>query len=443
MNRLYTTILKIILLPLADKALKTSISSKLNQIKQMQKLSSEEINSWQNIKLQELIKHAYKHTKYYKNLFDSLQIKQDSIKTVKDLQKLPILTKQDIINNYKDLIPDNLKTIPHKQSSTGGSSGDPLKFLLDYNSWSYSNANTIYNWEKTGYKYGNTHIALGSTSLFIDKETSFKHKIYYKLKNKVGLNGVNMSSEVCKEYVSLIRKKKIFYIYGYASSIYLLAKWVIENKEDVSIKVCFTTSEILTSSFKETILRAFNCKILDCYGASDGGITAFDHLGGYFEVGYNCILRLDENETSNQGSALLTDLLNYAMPLINYKLGDELVLNDKKNSKHTYNGQTINQVIGRTSDLIQLSNGNILTGPGFTILFKDIPVDYYCIEKVNDNTIKCYIKKLSNYKSTHEEIINSTFKKHMGINTNFSIEYTDNIKYSSSGKRLYFIDNSK
>ena len=71
-----------------------------------------------------------------------------------------------------------------------------------------------------------------------------------------------------------------------------------------------------------------------------------------------------------------------------------------------HNGQAINKVFGRTSDVIRLENGRVLTGPGFTILFKDMPVEAYSIEKNGENSIKCYIKRQTDYN-----------KKHAGIET--------------------------
>lgn len=435
-------ILKYFILPLADFTMHTKISAYHRQIKKMQKLSSEEINIWQNKHLHKLIHHAYYQTEYYQTLFDNKNIKPDDIQTIHDLKRLPILAKSDIRNNFEKLIPRNIKQIPHKETSTGGSTGDPMSYLLDLRSWSFSNANNVINWEKAGYRYGEKYIAMGSTSLFVDKKPSLKHRLYYNLKNKIGLNGVNMSAEVCENYIELIKKEKIKFLYGYASAIYILAKWVIKNNGNVNIKSCFTTSEMLTKQYRKTIFDAFHCKIVDCYGAHDGGITAFAHRENHFEVNYNSLVRLDDSGQNGIGSALLTDLLNYAMPLINYKLGDELLIDNKQNEEYNYNGQIINQVIGRTSDVLQLSNGNILTGPGFTILFKDIPVEYYCIEKSAIDSLTCWIIKLPEFNSSHEKTIFQTLKKQAGENILIKIKHTNKPFLSKSGKRQYMVNNS-
>jgi len=425
MNAINHHFIKSIILPLADKAMKTNIAASYKLIKLLQKCSKDEIMQWQNEQLQKLVEHTCQHSPYYSNIFKLHGIAPERIKTFEDLNSA--------------IRSDAVGTVPNKKSATGGSTGDPMKYLLDHRSWSFSNANNIINWEKTGYRYGDKYIALGSTSLFVNNKSSLKHRIYYRIKNKIGLNGVNMSDEVCSSYVSFIKSKKVKFIYGYASAIYLLAKYCVKTNLNLDIKACFPTSEVLTDLFRQTIEDAFRCTIVDCYGAHDGGITAFAHNKGFFEVGYSCMVTVEKPNSDGVGPALVTDLFNYAMPLINYKLGDEILIDEARNKYYGYNGQIINQVLGRTSDIMELENGNTLTGPGFTILFKDLPVEHYCIEKIGKNAIKCNIVKLNDYTTEHENIVRSTFSKQMGKNTEFSIEYTTEIPLSNSGKRRYFM----
>jgi phenylacetate-CoA ligase len=433
---------KNIILPIADVIIGTSVYENYKHIKRLSKTSKDDITKWQNDALIKLVSHAYYNTKYYYNLFNKLNLKPTDIKRAEDLVKLPILTKQDIRENYDDLVPSNINKIKHKRASTGGSTGEPLVYLLDYKSWSFTTAANIFYWEKTGYRYGDKYVALGSSSLFVEKKKSLLHSVYFKFKNKFGLSGVNLSDEACKAHIDFIRETKIRYIYGYASAIYLLALYVKKESIKVNIKAVFPTSEILTDKYRETISEAFNCQIIDCYGARDGGVVAYSFVPNCYEVGYNCIVRIDNAAQIGQGSALLTDLFNYAMPLINYQIGDELIINRDDNNCNDYNGQIINKVLGRSSEIIRLENGSILTGPGFTILFKDIPVEYYCIEKTGVNTITCYIKKLNEYNSNHESLIQSTLAKHMGSDSSLLIVYTDQVKYSKSGKRIYFVSSN-
>lgn len=436
MSNIRPFVLKKILIPVSDIVMKTALIKSYNQLKFMYSYSSDEIKHWQNEQLNKLLNYAYKHTKYYNRLFTKERLLPNDIKSISDLERLPVLTKDIIRNNFTDIISDNIYSRPSIKSATGGSSGDPLIYYQDNLSWSMCNANNILNWEKTGYKFGDKYIALGSTSLFVKKTVSFKHKIYYRLKGKIGLNGINMSRKICDDYIDLIKNSKIRYIYGYASAIYLLAKHILEHNKNLTILACFPTSEMLTDQYRNTIQEAFRCKILDCYGANDGGITAFAHKKDYYEVGYNCLMRIQDINKRNHGPILVTDLFNFSMPFINYKLGDEIQIDYEKNRNHQYNGQIINKVLGRTSDIIQLENGHTLTGPGFTILFKELPIEHYYIHKTGINTIECLIIKLPGFTQSHEDIIRSTFNKHAG--TNINIVYTTKIPLTESGKRKYF-----
>lgn len=437
MSKINSFFLKNIVLPLGDLIMKTNIYSSLKINYKLSNRTKEEIKDWQLNELKKILTHAYKNTVYYKKIFDQINFKPYNIQSIEELSIIPVLTKKIIRENFNDLIPTNIGNIPHIKQSTGGSSGTPLVFLLDKNSWSFTNANTIFSWEKSNFNYGQKYIALGSTSLFLNKKKSLKHLIFYKLKNKIGLNGVNMSPEVCANYFQIIKNKKIKYIYGYASSIYLLADFAIKNNIKTNIKICFPTSEILTDNYRETIQKAFNCKIIDCYGASDGGITAFSYKKGYYEVGYNTIVN-QIDITNNSGKIILTDLFNYAMPLINYELGDNVLIDSEKNINYNYNGQIINKINGRVSDVLHLGNGAILTGPGFTILFKDLPVLSYRIEKINDFHIKCFVRKMDSFSSEHEEKIIETLKYQCGLDIQISIEYINQEEISANGKSLYF-----
>jgi len=424
-----------LIFPLGDIVLKTKLSFYYRKIKELRKYSADDIVNWQNQQLRKLIFHAYGCTVYYKDLFDSLGLCPQDISCREDLKKLPALSKDIIINNYEKFIPTNIDKIPHKIAFTGGSTGMPLKYLHDNKAWSYSTANTLLNRENMGWYIGDKHIVLGSSSLNISSKHTLKHKIYYFLKGKIGLSGVNLSDEVCEKYLKIIEEKKIRHIYGYASAVYLLADFALRSNRKIIIDGCYTTSEKLSDLFRLTINEAFNCKILDEYGANDGGITAFNYGDGLFQVGYNSIFNSSDAE---QFPLLLTDLTNYAFPLINYEVGDYISLHANDSHVSNYNGQVFKNLLGRTSDVIYLENGCKITGPGFTVLFNNMPVEYYCLKKESTNHLICYIKRRSNYQQKHEVEIKSHIMNQIG-DAHLEIKYSDEVFYTTSGKRAYFI----
>jgi phenylacetate-CoA ligase len=435
-------ILKNVILPLADMSMGTELVKTYHQIKDMNTWTRSDIEQWQNAQLRKLITHVYRNVAYYRSLMEELKLTPDDFRTKDDLEKLPVTTKAIIKKNYPNFIPKNLKKIPHMNSSTGGSTGEPLKFKSDLRLWSFINAHKIFSWEKVGYQYGDKVLTLGSTSLFSNDKPTLKRKIYNQLRGYYPRNGVNLSDAVCQEYVDLIRKNNIWYLYGYASSLFLLASYCEKYNIQLSMGACFPTSEILTDTYREILSRVFNCKVMDSYGARDGGITSFEISRNRHHIGYNSIIEIYDQFSPTGGKLLATDLYNYSFPFIRYEIGDEVeMLDNQQLSDSDYNGQIITEILGRITEIIKLENGNVLTGPGFTILFRNLNVLGYRIQKIGEMHIVCEIIKGEDYSVHEEKLIQDTIIRHAGDNCIVDLVYKEKFELAPSGKRNYFISN--
>lgn len=423
-----------IALSLGDKFLGTNVIKWYKEIKAMQHWSKEEIVNWQNRKFKLLVKHAYDNVIFYKALFDKSKLNPKDFSDISQISVLPIITKKIIKENFERLNAKNKNEYLHKRSATGGSTAEPLIFFRDYNSWSFTTALSMIYWEKLGYKLGDKFAAFGSSNIIPNKKLSIKHKLFYKLKGKISLEGINFNEEVIMNHITVIKKQKVEFLYGYSSALYLLAKFILETKVDIKIKGCISTSELLLHEYRDTIEKAFNCKILDAYGAGDGGITAFNYDGNYFEVGYNSIIEIDKKENRR---ILTTDLLNFSMPFIRYEVGDSAEENEENFKK--FNGQTLGKLYGRVPNVLKFNNGKELIAPAFTVLFSDVNVDAYRFIKIDDDVLKIEIKKSDYYTSDNEITILNALKNHIGSEIKIIIDYKQDFEFQNSGKRNYFI----
>jgi phenylacetate-CoA ligase len=164
---------------------KTNILKKYLLIKKLVKKNHRDIQNWQTIELKKIVAHFYYHSSFYRSLMNSNNLTPDSIQKISDIEKLPILTKNDYHKyNFEDIIPQNIKSIRYKKNYTGGSTGDPLSYLIDYNSLSMNIAFSVWGWENHGYKFGYNHIALGGSSINPDYSPSLKSKLFNKVRGK-------------------------------------------------------------------------------------------------------------------------------------------------------------------------------------------------------------------------------------------------------------------
>lgn len=435
MSKLKEKIILSTILPLAEKAVGTCACKWYKTIREMNTWSATQIQEWQNQQLSLLIHQAYNHTVYYREIMDQLGLTPNDIRTKEDLKKLPILTKEIIRERYDDLVADNASNFRFRKDHTGGTTGSPMNYLCDENVWGYVTANKMVSWSTTSYCYGDKFIALGSAALF-RKKPSIKRRIYDRIRAEIALNSMNLSDEICAKYVRRIQREQIHYIYGYATAIYVLAQYVKRTNSRVDIRGAFTTSENLTEQYRAIIEEAFGCRVMDCYGARDAGVTAYEVLPSKYFLGYISMAETVNEFAPNSGTLLSTNLINYCFPMIRYNFGDDATLT---NDASIYNGQLITKIWGRTSDVIRLSNGHNLTAPGFTILMLNFDVRAFQIRKVSDKEIVMMIQPIPELFNTKQE--SSLLKEleyFVGEGCKVSIEKVEHFEALANGKHRFF-----
>ena len=439
MSRLKEFALLHCLFPIGDKVMGTCVMKWYKRISQMNQWSRQEIREWQNEELRKFVNHAYKHTVYYRKLFDNLGLTPDDIQCKEDLVKIPVMTKEIVNENYEALIPDNLNQFKYRLSRSGGTTGVPVQYYCDENVWGYVTAARIYYWKKTDYHYGDAFIALGSASLFSQKPT-FARRLYDRMRNEHPLNCVNLTDGICAEYCEYIKAHHIHFIYGYAAAIYMFAVYVKEHQVDVGgIKRVFTTSENLTDKYREVIEDAFHCKVMDCYGARDAGITAYEVAPHAYNIGYNTLVEIDNEIADNVGSVISTNFLNFSFPLLRYQFGDEAELYSE-NDVNDYNGQRFKGLLGRSSHVLRLENNHKLTATGISMIMKEFDIVAFDIRKTGENKVLLRIQAIPDkYSEQQESLIIKTLKKYLGDDCELTIEKVSEFEPNKNGKRTYFM----
>lgn len=429
-----------IVLPLAEKMIGSCATKWLKQFKTMSSWTQEEVQTWQNERLQALVKHVYEHTIYYRRVFDERGLTPNDIQCIDDLKKLPIINKEIAIAHYDEIVPDNLFAFRYRKRKTGGTTGEPMHYLMDENNWGCTSAAKIMAWTTTSYRYGDKFVAMGSASLF-SKKPSLPRRIYDKIRNEYALNAVNLTDELCEKYVAFIIDKKIRFLYGYAASIYIFTSYVAKHGIDLKqIEAVFTTSENLTDAYRELIENTYDCRVMDCYGANDAGVTAYEISRHSYHVGYNALCEIINPIEENTGSLLTTNLVNYTFPLLRYQFGDEVELLPKVDEKE-YNGQVIRRVLGRTSDVMRLENGHNMTATGFSMIMKEFDVVAFYFNKTGVNEVTLTVQAIPDkYTTEQEKEIRNTIQRYIGDDATLIIKYVEKFEPLWNGKRRYFMN---
>lgn len=381
--------------------------------------SIKELELQQNESLERLMSFCFDYVPYYQKLFKSLQLTKTDLKNVKDLEKLPILTKEQIKNNKESFFPTNTKK-DFINGSTGGSTGAPLKYRMSRECYERGVALLLKGWGSAGYKLGDRIAIIAGASLVSNKET-VKKKLQNAVMNFRQFSSYGMDSKILNKYLINMNQFRPLFIRGYASSLYILAKHVKENniRINFSLKGVFSTAEVLTIKQRELIEKVFHVKVFDNYGLNDGGISAYEcdeHDGMHIDYERSILQTVDDSGevvTGRIGKIIATSLYNYAMPFIRYDTGDLGIIDDMNTCSCGNIHPLLKQVYGRTTDYLKLNN-KIIGSPVLTVLMGKVDLEHYQIIQKTFNEIDINYVNKSLLSSSDEELIRKSFIEHVG-----------------------------
>ncbi|MGD0494751.1 MAG: hypothetical protein ABSB28_01770 [Candidatus Bathyarchaeia archaeon] len=349
------------------------------ELSRNQWLKETELQKLQEKRLRAIVKHAYENVPLFRRKFDRAGLKPTSVQGLEDLTKLPLTTKQEI----RAGIPH--ESISKKQDfneylcvSTSGTSGGPMPVFYDDRFMEYSVANWYFRkynaigikpWEKVmrveysmpeptvlhGKKKEENHefkprsitrTALGTTSYGLLQRR--QATVYIKH------GGEDVLPQIVKFKPSLLRAN--------SSYLRLIAETMADRGISLNPKAVRTSGEVTDESAREYLESAFGCKVFDEYSTWDSGHGAWQckkregyHVDADFLIME--ILRNGEPAAPGEhGEIVVTGLLNYAMPLIRYRVGDVGIMDDEKCSCGR-GFPLLKSIEGRIVDCFTLPNG--------------------------------------------------------------------------------------
>lgn len=371
--------------------------------------------------LKRMISFCYDNVPYYQELFKTLGMTKNDFNSIEDLEKLPILSKLQIKKEIGKFWPNKFKQA-YIDKSSGGSTGVPLKYRLSHECYERGFALHFRGFGFAGYNLGDKMAVVAGASLVaISDKEAIKKRIQDYVMNFHCYSSYGMDSKTLDGYFTDLNKWKPFYFYGYASSLFLLAKYISENNLVLKFhpKNIFSTSEVLLKQQREVIEHVFQTKVFDTYGVNDGGLSAFEccvHDGMHMDYERSIIQTVDDQGkvvTGQIGRIIGTSLYNYAMPFIRYETGDLGLIDADSSCACGCKRPLLKQVYGRTTDYLKL-NEKIIGSPVLTVLMGKVSLENYQIVQVNSNTINIkYVNSLP-LDSKDSIFIEKSFFEHVG-----------------------------
>lgn len=384
--------------------------------------------SWVQEKFKEIKQHAIWQTDYYKNY------------TVDDV--FPVMDKITLIENYTACTAKSGYNKPLHVSSTSGSTGTPFSVIQDYKKRNRTIADLKVFGELCDYPSHERMVffRIISEKLHRTPEQENEENIYY-------IDSSNLSGSALETMYFALLEKKPRIVFSYSSTLVKLAEYISERKlstSTFSMKSVLTGGEGISENDRMFLSEIFGCKVYRRYSDMELGILGQDmgdggsyilNWGSYY---FEC-LRLNSDDPAENGEIgriVITDLFNYAFPMIRYDTGDLGAMGIGSNGL-----PCLTEIHGRVRDCIYSVSGDLISPAKIfvTMWGAEYIKQWQFIQEGKTE----YILKLNcTQKTTFTDLIQK-IKGVLGEEANIKICLVDEIPVASSNKRRAVICNYK
>ena len=356
-----------IVYPLHERLMKRPTFAYLESLERSQWLSRGEIERLQADKLTALLRVAAQHSPWHAERLHAagFNVSKDEL-SLEDLRRLPTMTKRDARGNLDRI---RWSGVPGGafQYNTGGSSGEPLVFYYGRLRQASDAAGRIRARRWWGVEPGDPEVYLWGAPVELQKTDRVK-TLRDRMLNQLVLNAFEMSESNMDAYLDAVQAFGSKCIYGYASSVALLAARASARGIRLhlpKLRVVCTTGEPLYPHQRALIEKTFGVPAANEFGSRDIGFTAHETPEHQLLLMSESIILevLDRDgrpvPAGTLGEAVMTGLCSDAQPFIRYRTGD-MVRMSPEGSRDGRGLHVLSEVMGRTTDFVVRADGTIM-----------------------------------------------------------------------------------
>jgi phenylacetate-coenzyme A ligase PaaK-like adenylate-forming protein len=418
-----------------------------DELKRSQWLTSPELRELQERKLRKLVHHAYHHVAYYRDAMDERGLRPEDIATLDDLSKLPLLDKDDVREGlYFDLLSDNHDKRRILKVTTSGSTAEPFVCYADQHQLEIRWAATQRSLEWTGYRFGDRQARLWHQTIGMAWHQVLRERIDAWLSRRIFIPAFEMSDADAARALKRLERHRPALVDGYAECLNYLADYVRRHQPllRTSPKGVVSSAQVLPEESRQAIESAFHTHVFDKYGSREFSGIAYEceaHQGHHVVAESYVVEVLKDGRPvrpGELGEVVVTDLNNFCMPFIRYRIGDLAEAVDPLEACPCGRGlPRLGRIEGRIQSMIVGADGHRVPGSLFLHLFKDYgyAVRQFQVLQEEPGAVRLKVVKAARFDEAVFQEALGTLRQYLGEGTRIDVEFVDAIPLVRTGKR--------
>ncbi len=353
----------------------------LFDIQRLKKISDVKLKRYQDHQLKKMVRFAYTVPLYH-DKYKKARVHPNDISVIKDLRKLPLISKEDIKQYYPDgIISSKTSREQLVEIATSGTTGKSLSIYVDMfdivtGLFGYLRTIREYeiNWRKHRLTIIGDFASHTAESGYVTKGLQPRLPFDFLFRNIQWLD----TNDEPKKIIKKINRFNPDFIGGYVGMLGHLA--LLKEKgfgKNISPKYIAATGAVLDKTLKEFIETTFDAHLFEVYGATETGPIAFEcKQGGYHimsDLLYLEFLKDDMPVNSGEaGKLVVTKLFGRGTPIIRYDAINDIVSPRYEKCNCDISGEMIQKIFGRDDLSLLLPGGRVLLPSSFSEIYSRV-----------------------------------------------------------------------
>jgi phenylacetate-CoA ligase len=404
------------------------------------------VRARQQAALRRVLRHAAAAVPYYRALFAHLRLQPEDVATIDDLHALPPLTKTAIREHGPALLSECYRGAALTRKRTSGSTGVPLEVRLDASGLAWKRACTLRADEWSGWRRGQRVAKVWGNPEY--KQFGVKGWLRNRLYDRaIHLDTLQMTPAALRHFAELLGRQRPELLFGHAHSVFLLADFLQRhNLPAYQPKGIITTAMVLHEWQRRRIEEVFRCPVTNRYGCEEVSLIACEceaHRGLHVNADSVLVETVRDGRPAPPGvpgSIVVTDLSNFAMPLIRYQIGDVGVLADRA-CPCGRGLPLLESIEGREADYVVTADGRLVSGISLTENFALLVPGVAQVQIVQEQVrrFRFRIVRDAGWGAASERTLADLVAERFGAGTKYECEFVDVIPQEPSGKYRFCI----
>jgi len=404
-----------------------------------ERLSTDELAAMAFRRLQALAAHAWSQTRHYRHSLASVGMEPGDLRRPEDASRIPILEKETLRQAFAELTAQDSRASQRRLSTTGGSTGEPVRVWFDARVPLEAFAWRVLDW------WG---LHPGDHAAFVFRSTrsgwrKAANDLLWWPTRRLFLDAAALTPKSMDQFLLRWRSLRPPLLQGYMGALGELAEFLGPRRPDF-VRAVWSTSAPLPAPARRRLEEQFQAPVYDQYGCGEVFWLACEckeRQGLHVFTPSRMVEIVDPQgrplPPGEVGDVVVTDLENRVFPILRYRNGDRGRL--LPGSCPCGRGlPRLDSIQGRVSDSLRLP-GLVLAGDFLTTLFDGCPeaVRAFQVRQLRDQSIVLRCVPMEGEGSRHQaEAVAEGLRKRVEGRVHVRLEWVERIDHDRGKTRF-------